>query len=77
MVFTVANGMLRSSVSFSHSSGFTAREVKYIAKSAAKNINSDANQITVPTDTMFGRFAGPDGRDVWVTVAVATCLFWH
>jgi hypothetical protein len=30
--------------------------VKYIAKSAAKNINSLASQTIVPTATMFGRF---------------------
>jgi hypothetical protein len=31
--------------------------VKYIAKSAAKNINSDASQTIVPTATRFGRLA--------------------
>jgi hypothetical protein len=30
--------------------------VKYIAKSAAKNINSLDNQTIVPTATMLGRF---------------------
>jgi hypothetical protein len=30
--------------------------VKYIAKSAAKNINSLDSQTIVPTATMFGRF---------------------
>jgi hypothetical protein len=34
----------------------TARVVKYIAKSAAKNINSDESQTIVPTATRFGRF---------------------
>jgi len=29
--------------------------VKYIAKRAAKNINSDANQTMVPTATRLGR----------------------
>jgi len=30
--------------------------VKYIAKRAAKNINSLASQTIVPTATIFGRF---------------------
>jgi hypothetical protein len=33
----------------------TARVVKYIAKSAAKNINSLESQTIVPTATKFGR----------------------
>ncbi|GGL22529.1 hypothetical protein GCM10012283_00700 [Phycicoccus endophyticus] len=33
--------------------------MKYIAKSAAKNISSLESQTMVPTATMFGRVAGP------------------
>ena len=33
----------------------TARVVKYIAKSAAKNINSEESHTIVPTATMLGR----------------------
>jgi len=36
----------------------TARIVKYIANSAAKNINSLDSQTIVPMETMLGRFAG-------------------
>ena len=42
----------------------TARVVKYIAKSAAKNINSDESQTIVPTATKFGRLT------FWVTVVL-------
>jgi hypothetical protein len=58
VVFTLANGMLRSWVSSAQTSGFTARSVKYIANSAAKNINSLESQTMVPIETMFGRLAG-------------------
>ena len=51
-----ANGILRMLVDSSHTSGpCTARVVKYIAKSAAKNINSEESQTMVPTATRFGR----------------------
>jgi hypothetical protein len=45
--------------------------VKYIAKSAAKNINSDASQTIVPTATRFGRltrFAVPEYVLIWVII---------
>jgi len=35
---------------------WTALVVKYIAKRAAKNINSLESQTIVPTATIFGRF---------------------
>ncbi len=54
-VFVVENGMLSSSVSCAHSSGLTARIVKYAAKSAAKNISSEESHTIVPTLTMLGR----------------------
>ncbi len=46
--------------------------VKYIAKSAAKNISSEDNQTIVPTLTMFGRLTAPCGPEVSSAVAVAT-----
>ena len=47
--------MFRSSVDSSQIAGpCTARVVKYIAKSAAKNINSLDSQTMVPTATTFG-----------------------
>src|SRR3954451_431713 len=39
--------------------GVTARTVKYIANSAAKNISSEDNQTIVPTDTIEGRVSEP------------------
>ena len=39
--------------------GVTARIVKYIANSAAKNISSDDSQTMVPTDTIDGRVREP------------------
>jgi hypothetical protein len=39
----------------------TARIVKYIANSAAKNINSEDSQTMVPTDTIEGRVSEPWG----------------
>jgi hypothetical protein len=44
--------------------------VKYIANSAAKNINSEESQMMVPTLTRLGLLAGV--RGVVSTVAVAT-----
>jgi hypothetical protein len=40
--------------------------VKYIAKSAAKNINSLASQTIVPTATLFGRLILWGGRTLVV-----------
>src|SRR5581483_451068 len=37
----------------------TARTVKYIANSDAKNISSDDNQTMTPTLTRLGRFSAP------------------
>src|SRR6478735_12158268 len=70
MVLAVANGMFRSSVWLSQSSGFTARMVKYMANSAEKNISSDESQTIVPTLTMFGRLT-PTWAGVVSTAAVA------
>jgi hypothetical protein len=57
VVLTEENGMLSNLTSSAQSSGFTERKVKYIAKSAAKNINSLDSQTMVPIDTIFGRSA--------------------
>ena len=38
---------------------FTARTVKYIANSAAKNISSEDSQTIMPTLTRLGRFSDP------------------
>jgi hypothetical protein len=51
---------------------FTERSVKYIAKSAAKNISSLESHTIVPTDTMLGRLAGACAGAVSITDAVAT-----
>jgi hypothetical protein len=54
-VFTDANGMLSFSTLCAHRPGFTDRNGKYIAKSAAKNISSLESHTMVPTDTILGR----------------------
>jgi hypothetical protein len=55
-VLNAANGMLNSSVDSAQMVGpCTARIVKYMAKSAAKNINSLDSQTIVPTATALGR----------------------
>jgi hypothetical protein len=55
-VLIAAKGMLRSSVDSAQIAGpCTARIVKYMAKSAAKNINSLDSQTIVPTATALGR----------------------
>src|SRR5579862_276000 len=48
----------------------TERMVKYMAKSAAKNISSDDSQMIVPTLTRFGRLAV--GRGATSVDAVTT-----
>ena len=58
MVFTLAKGMFSFCVSSAHSSGLTARRVKYMANSPAKNMSSLDSQTMVPIATMLGRFAG-------------------
>ena len=67
----MANGMLSSAVWLSHSVSapgaawelVTLRMVKYAANRAAKNINSEASQMIVPTATMSGRPSRPRSRD--------------
>ena len=72
-MLTVENGTLSSAVSCAHSSGDTARIVKYAANSAAKNISSEESQTIVPTLTMLGRSWCPCSRDAGITaVDVAT-----
>jgi hypothetical protein len=46
--------------------------VKYIAKSAAKNMSSLASQTIVPIETMLGRFAGAWSYAWGITVVWAT-----
>ena len=72
VVLTVANGTLSSAVFCAHSSGLTARIVKYDANSAAKNISSLESQTIVPTLTMLGRSWCPCRREAGIAVAVAT-----
>ena len=48
VVLTAANGTLSCAVFSAHSSGLTARIVKYDANSAAKNISSLESQMMVP-----------------------------
>jgi hypothetical protein len=56
VVLNEENGMARMSVFALQISGpCTERVVKYIAKSAAKNINSLESQTIVPTATRLGR----------------------
>src|SRR3954451_16454847 len=71
VVLTAANGTLSFSVFWAHSSGLTARIVKYDANSAAKNISSLESQMMVPTLTMLGRSWGPWRREAGMFVAVA------
>src|SRR3712207_2326378 len=61
MVLTAENGMFSFSGSAAHRSGRTARIVKYIAKSPAKNISSLDSHTIVPTWTMFGLFTAVGG----------------
>src|SRR3954447_19861192 len=72
VVFTEANGTFRIAVLSAHSSGLTARIVKYDANSAAKNISSLESQMIVPTETMLGRSWCPCRREAGIAVAVAT-----
>ena len=60
------NGMLSIGVVSAQISGFTERCVKYIANSAAKNINSLESQTIVPTDARLGL-----STECWAGVAVA------
>ncbi len=72
VVLTVANGTFSSAVFSAHSSGLTARIVKYDANRAAKNISSLESQMIVPTLTMLGRSWCPCSREAGIAVAVAT-----
>ena len=72
VVLTLANGMFSSCVSCAHSSGLTARKVKYIANSAAKNMSSLDSHTMVPIETMLGRLAGACAYAAGVGVAVVT-----
>ena len=76
VVLMLANGMFSSSVSLAQSSGFTALRVKYMAKSAAKNMSSLDSHTMVPIDTMLGRFAGACAYAEGA-VAVATGRVWQ
>ena len=58
VVLMLANGILSSSVSAAHTSGLTARSVKYMANRAAKNMSSLESHTIVPIETRFGRLAG-------------------
>jgi hypothetical protein len=55
----------------------TARKVKYIAKRAAKNINSLESHTMVPIATIFGRFAGACAYAEGTVAAVATGGVWQ
>jgi hypothetical protein len=56
VVLRAAKGIFNISVDSTQIDGpCTARVVKYIAKSAAKNINSLESQTIVPTATRLGR----------------------
>src|SRR6185312_927348 len=72
LVLKIANGILikspwvcqRGSVPVAAACELvTFRMVKYAAKSAAKNISSEASQMMVPTATGSGRFSRPRRRD--------------
>jgi histidinol-phosphate/aromatic aminotransferase/cobyric acid decarboxylase-like protein len=51
--------------------------VKYIAKSAAKNISSEDNHTMVPTLTKFGRLAGVRGTTAVSDADVTRPLLRH
>ena len=60
-MLVAANGIFNNPVDSSQTVGpCTARVVKYIAKRAAKNINSEASQTIVPTATRLGRLVFTD-----------------
>ncbi|GAA4682437.1 hypothetical protein GCM10023347_41760 [Streptomyces chumphonensis] len=73
VVFTAAKGRLSASAfSVQNSAPITERAVKYIAKSAAKNISSELSQMIVPTLVRFGRLTDGCACPVSTAVAVAT-----
>jgi hypothetical protein len=56
VVFVAENGTFNNAVDSAQMLGpCTALVVKYMAKSAAKNINSEESQTIVPTATELGR----------------------
>jgi len=62
LLLVAAKGIFNNSVDSAQTFGpCTALVVKYIAKSAAKNINSDESQTIVPTATRLGRLVLTDG----------------
>ena len=77
MVLSVEKGMLSIPVDSSQTLGpCTERAVKYIAKSAAKNINSLESQTMVPTATRLGRLAGAVPDSECSRVLVTRELWW-
>ena len=71
VVLTVANGTFSSAVLSAHSSGLTARIVKYDANRAAKNISSLESQMIVPTLTMLGRSWCPCSREAGIALLLS------
>ncbi|GAB3555094.1 hypothetical protein GCM10027404_30970 [Arthrobacter tumbae] len=67
-----AKGTFNFSVSAAQSSPDVERNVKYMAKSPAKNISSLESHTTVPTETMFGRFSVGCAVELGAWVAVVT-----
>jgi hypothetical protein len=74
VVNVLAYGISRSGVVSAHTSVLIARWVKYIAKSAAKNISSLESHTMVPTETMFGRLICPCARGAEAVVVVTGLL---
>jgi hypothetical protein len=70
VVLVAAKGMFNNSVDSAQTFGpCTARVVKYMAKSAAKNINSEESHTMVPTATRLGRLV--------LTIGLAKVLIWQ
>ena len=76
MVLRDEKGMFKRSVKLDQTSGpCTDRVVKYIANSAAKNINSLDSQTIVPTATRLGRVELAWNESwSWVAVAIAAII---
>src|SRR4051794_11369943 len=72
VVLIAAKPTLSFGVFSAHASGAAPRNVKYMAKSPAKNMSSLANQTMVPTDTGLGRFTLTWGLVRGAAVAVDT-----
>src|SRR5215210_5900617 len=71
-VLTLEKGTFSFSGPDTHCSGTTARIVKYIANSPAKNMSSLESQTIVPTEAMFGRLTTACVGPVSTADAVAT-----